>query len=92
MRVGEVAAVRSIRKRGPAEAAWQVDARAPLQQLLHQRQMAVDCGGEQQGVGCGLTVASSSRAERVDQPALAQPLDHLLQLALCRRMLDLFGK
>ena len=48
MRVGEVAAVRSIRKRGPAEAAWQVDARAPLQQLLHQRQVAVARGDVQQ--------------------------------------------
>ena len=39
---GEAAVVRSTHERGEAEAGLQVDARAPLQQLLHDRQMVVD--------------------------------------------------
>ena len=70
----------------------QVDARATLQQLSHHLQLAVGCGGAQQGCGYGLTVSTYSRAVRVDQPPLAQPLDHLLQLAPLRRPVDLFGK
>ena len=49
-------------------------------------------GGVQQGFGCGPNVLSFGRAERVDPPSLAQPLDHLLQLAPLRRQVDLFGK
>eukprot|EP00964_Phaeocystis_antarctica_P058831 scaffold34901_cov62-Phaeocystis_antarctica.AAC.3 len=46
----------------------------------------------QQGFGCDPSVASCSRAERADQPSLAQPLDHRLQLTPLRRPVDLFGK
>ena len=38
---GGVAEVRSIHERGAAEAAWQADTRAPLQQLPHHLQLAV---------------------------------------------------
>ena len=72
---------------------------APVEELAlqcpaeyHQLQVAVDCGGVQQGCGCGTTVLSCNRAERVGQPSLAQPLDHLLQLAPHRRLVDLIGK
>ena len=48
---GKVAFARSSHERGAAEAAWQVDARASLQQLPHHLQLAVGCGGVQQGCG-----------------------------------------
>eukprot|EP00964_Phaeocystis_antarctica_P088871 scaffold56574_cov57-Phaeocystis_antarctica.AAC.1 len=46
---GEVAVDRSIHERGVAEAAWQVDARASLQQLPHHLHVVVSCGSVQQG-------------------------------------------
>eukprot|EP00964_Phaeocystis_antarctica_P120502 scaffold84248_cov61-Phaeocystis_antarctica.AAC.2 len=79
---GEVAAVRSMHERGETDFVLQVDGRASLQQFPHHLQVAVGCGGVQQGGGCrGPAVSSWNRAERVDRPSLAQPLDHRLQLA-----------
>ena len=55
--------VRSLNERGAgraAEAGLQVDARAPLQQFPHHRQVAVDCGFLQQGYGCRPTGNSFS--------------------------------
>eukprot|EP00964_Phaeocystis_antarctica_P150737 scaffold118225_cov60-Phaeocystis_antarctica.AAC.3 len=46
----------------------------------------------QQGYGCRPTVVSWNRADRVDRASLAQPLDHLLQLALLGRLKDLAGQ
>ena len=89
---GGVTSIRSLHERGEAEAAWQVDARALLQQLPHHLQLIPTRGGMQHGFGCGPTVISCSRAERVDQPSLAHPLDHLLQLTSLRRAVDLDGK
>eukprot|EP00964_Phaeocystis_antarctica_P008044 scaffold4324_cov57-Phaeocystis_antarctica.AAC.5 len=89
---GEVAAVRSTRERGGAEAAWQVDARASLQQFPRHLQVAVACGGVQQTEGHGPPVFRCSRVERVDRPSLAQPLDHPRQLALPCRVEDLDGQ
>eukprot|EP00964_Phaeocystis_antarctica_P115009 scaffold78966_cov60-Phaeocystis_antarctica.AAC.2 len=48
---GNVAAVRSIDERGDAFAGLQVDARASLQQYLHQLLLVVGCRGVQQGEG-----------------------------------------
>ena len=49
-------------------------------------------GGEQQGYSCGLAVRGCSRAEGVDCPSLAQPLDHLLQLAATSGLGNLDGQ
>ena len=50
---GEVTVGRSTYERGDAAvAAWQIDARASLQQHPHHLQLAVGCGGVQQGDGC----------------------------------------
>eukprot|EP00964_Phaeocystis_antarctica_P026356 scaffold14843_cov70-Phaeocystis_antarctica.AAC.2 len=89
---GEVAVARSIHERGGTNAGSQVDTRASLQQHPHHLQLAVGSGGVQKGEGCGLTVNSFTRAERVDRPSLAQPLDHLLQLASPGRLEDLDGQ
>eukprot|EP00964_Phaeocystis_antarctica_P138324 scaffold103006_cov66-Phaeocystis_antarctica.AAC.7 len=89
---GEVAVLCSSRERGEAVAGLQVDARALLQQLLRDLQLADGSSCVQQGYGSGLTVVSWSRADRVDRPSLAQPLDHLLQLALLGRLEDLEGQ
>ncbi len=51
-----VALARSIHERGDAEAAWEVDARASLQQLPHHLQLVVARGDVQHGLGHGLTV------------------------------------
>ena len=51
--------------------------------------MALGCGGVQQGE---LNRFSCGRAERVDLPSLAQPLDHLLQLASLCRLVDFRGQ
>eukprot|EP00964_Phaeocystis_antarctica_P044829 scaffold25775_cov70-Phaeocystis_antarctica.AAC.1 len=83
---------RSIHERGAAEAVWQVDARATLQQHPHDLQVAVSCGGVQQSCTYGVTVVSWNRAARVDRPSLAQPLGHLLQLASLGRLVDLEGQ
>ena len=48
---GEVAVARCVHERGEAEADLQVDARAPLQQLPHHRQVVVECGSVQEGCG-----------------------------------------
>eukprot|EP00964_Phaeocystis_antarctica_P049136 scaffold28460_cov64-Phaeocystis_antarctica.AAC.4 len=77
---------------GVALVGLQVDTRASLQQLPHDLQLAVGSGGVQQAIGNGLTTLSCSRAERVDRPSLAQPLDHLLQLASPGRLEDLDGQ
>eukprot|EP00964_Phaeocystis_antarctica_P045401 scaffold26128_cov71-Phaeocystis_antarctica.AAC.1 len=58
---GEMPEVRSSHERCEAVVVWQVDARASLQQLPHQVQVAVGCGGVQQGVGCGLTICRVER-------------------------------
>jgi len=60
--------------------------------LPHHLQLAFARGGVQQGGGCEPTVSSDVRAERVDQPSLAHPLDHLLQLASMDRPADLRWK
>eukprot|EP00964_Phaeocystis_antarctica_P019345 scaffold10687_cov53-Phaeocystis_antarctica.AAC.3 len=46
---GGVAVARSTHECGVSEAAWQVNARALIQQLPHDLQVAVGCGGMQQG-------------------------------------------
>eukprot|EP00964_Phaeocystis_antarctica_P072118 scaffold44064_cov70-Phaeocystis_antarctica.AAC.7 len=46
---GCVAVAHSFHERGVAEAAWQVDARAALQQHPHHLQLALGCSGVQQG-------------------------------------------
>eukprot|EP00964_Phaeocystis_antarctica_P019346 scaffold10687_cov53-Phaeocystis_antarctica.AAC.4 len=78
---GQVAVGHSIHERGAAVAGWQVNARASLQQLPHDLQVAE---GEGPAINCG-------SEELVDQPSLAQPLDHLLQLASQRCAYDLNG-
>ena len=55
----------SNHERGEAETGWQVDARASLQQLLHQLQLTGTRGSVQQGESRGPTVDTWSRAERV---------------------------
>eukprot|EP00964_Phaeocystis_antarctica_P077597 scaffold48181_cov63-Phaeocystis_antarctica.AAC.6 len=88
----EVAVVRSIHERCDAEFGLQVDARASHQQHPHDLQVAVGCGVVQQGFGCVSTVSNCARVERIDRPSLAQPLDHLLQLASPGRVVDLAGQ
>ena len=60
--------VRSFHERGAAEAIWQVDARASLQQLPYHLQLAEGCGGVQQAEGLGPTFftlqAQHSRLEQ----------------------------
>eukprot|EP00964_Phaeocystis_antarctica_P004695 scaffold2548_cov66-Phaeocystis_antarctica.AAC.2 len=89
---GEEAFGRSIHERGDAEVGLQVDARASLQQLPHHLQLVAGCGGVYQGHDYGLTVNNWSRTERVDRPALTQPLGHLQQLASGSRVEDLDGQ
>eukprot|EP00964_Phaeocystis_antarctica_P091884 scaffold58983_cov66-Phaeocystis_antarctica.AAC.1 len=89
---GEVAVARCIHERGSAEATLQVDTRASLQQLPHHLQLAVGCSDVKQADGCGLTVTCWNRAERVGPPSLAQPLDHLLQLASRHQLVNLEGQ
>eukprot|EP00964_Phaeocystis_antarctica_P003709 scaffold1995_cov75-Phaeocystis_antarctica.AAC.2 len=91
-----MAVARSLHERCNAEFLWQVDARAPLQQLFYpcfyHLHLAVGCSDVEQADGCGLTVTCWNRAERVDRPSVAQPLDHLLQLASRHRLVDLEGQ
>eukprot|EP00964_Phaeocystis_antarctica_P110436 scaffold74795_cov63-Phaeocystis_antarctica.AAC.2 len=74
----EVAVARSIYERGGTKVGLQVDICSSLQQLPHHLQVAVACGGVQQGEVRAPTVTSCTRAECVDRPSLAQPLDQLL--------------
>ena len=52
---GEVAVVRSSHERGVTKAALQVDTRTSFQQHRDDLKVAVDCGGVQEGAGCGLS-------------------------------------
>ena len=82
---GEVAVVRSIHERGAAEAARQVDARASLQQLPHHLQLAVGCGGVQQGDGCGPTATVVAEQSASTSPPLRS---HLTTFCSSPRLAD----
>ena len=85
----------SDHERGVAVAVRPVDAHPALQQLPHGLHLVVGRGGVQHAEAmlhmvAAATYRSISREERADQPPLAQPLEHLLQLSLLRRTADLF--